>query len=54
MNGAELVQTDATRWYSELLFGDEQWTDYDFTVDAMRVGGAKLVLVVLPQYAARQ
>jgi Domain of Unknown Function (DUF1080)/Lectin C-type domain len=22
------------------LFGDDEWTDYDFTVDAMRVGGA--------------
>ena len=35
----ELVQTDAMGSYSEILFGDNQWTDYDFTVDAMRVGG---------------
>ncbi len=39
VDGGELVQADATRSYSELLFGDVQWTDYDFTVDAQRVGG---------------
>ena len=39
VEGDELVQTDATRPYSELLFGDNQWTNYDFTVDAMCGGG---------------
>ena len=39
VDGDELVQTDATRSYGELLFGDNQWTDYEFTVDAMRGGG---------------
>ncbi len=39
LEGDELVQTDAMGSYSELLFGDNQWTDYDFKVDAMRVGG---------------
>jgi serine/threonine protein kinase len=39
VKGEELVQTDAARWYNELFFGNEQWTDYDFTVDAMRDGG---------------
>ena len=34
-----MIQRDTTRWYNEILFGDDQWTDYDFTVDAMRVGG---------------
>ncbi len=35
----ELVQKDLTRWYNSILFGDDQWTDYDFSVDAMRIGG---------------
>jgi len=35
----ELVQKDLTRWYNSILFGDKQWTDYDFSVDAMRIGG---------------
>jgi serine/threonine protein kinase len=40
LDGDDLVQTDVTRWYNATLFGDDRWTDYDFTVDAMRVGGA--------------
>jgi serine/threonine protein kinase/formylglycine-generating enzyme required for sulfatase activity len=36
--GEELVQTDSARSFSELLFGDSEWTDYVFTVDVMRVG----------------
>jgi len=39
VEGNELVQTDLTRWYNSILFGDNQWTDYDFSVDAMRTGG---------------
>ena len=39
VEGDELVQTDATRSYTELLFGDKRWTDYDFMVDVMRGGG---------------
>ncbi|HKI19643.1 MAG TPA: DUF1080 domain-containing protein, partial [Isosphaeraceae bacterium] len=39
LEGKELVQPDLTRWYSSILFGDAQWTDYDFSVDAMRIGG---------------
>jgi len=34
----ELVQRDLTRWYSTIMFGDDQWTDYDIKVDAMQVG----------------
>jgi serine/threonine protein kinase len=37
VEGDELVQSDATKWSATLLFGDERWTDYDFTVDAMPV-----------------
>ncbi len=37
--GDELVQLDASQWSSALTFGDDQWTDYDFSVDAMRAGG---------------
>jgi serine/threonine protein kinase len=37
LNGDELVQTDTM--FSELLFGDDRWTDYEFKVDVMRVGG---------------
>ncbi len=38
VQGEELVQTDSARSFSELLFGDPEWTDYDFTVTAMRIG----------------
>ena len=39
LQGDDLVHTDENSWYNELLFGDDQWADYDFMVDAMRVGG---------------
>ena len=37
--GGELLQTNPSRVYSELMFGDDRWTDYDFSIDAMRVAG---------------
>jgi serine/threonine protein kinase len=37
----ELVQKDLTPWYSAIMFGDEQWTDCDFSVDAMQIGEGK-------------
>ncbi len=37
----ELVQRDLTRWYCTIMFGDDQWTDYDFQVNAMQVGEGK-------------
>src|SRR5262249_26016377 len=37
VDGDELVQTDVGKSYNVLMFGDHQWTAYDFTVDAMRV-----------------
>jgi hypothetical protein len=39
VDGSELVQSDLTKWNCALMFGDEGWTDYDFTVDALRTGG---------------
>ena len=40
VDGVELVQTSANEPSAVLMFGDERWTDYDFTVEAMRtVGG---------------
>ncbi len=39
VDGDELVQTDLAVQGLGLALGDERWTDYDFTVDAMRVGG---------------
>ena len=38
VDGGELIQSGNAESYSELLFGDDRWTDYDFTVDAMRAG----------------
>jgi serine/threonine protein kinase len=40
--GDELVQADVSKWTSAITFGDDQWTDYDFTADAMRIGGTGL------------
>ncbi len=37
--GDECVQSEATQRSSVMIFGDDQWTDCDFTVDAMRVEG---------------
>jgi serine/threonine protein kinase len=39
IEGDELIQTDAARSFSAILFGDTEWTDYDFTVTARRTGG---------------
>jgi serine/threonine protein kinase len=39
VEGNELVQTDTARPFNELLFGDTEWTDYEFTVTARRMGG---------------
>ena len=54
VEGNELFQTDVTRWYDALMFGDERWTDYDFTVDAMRTGGFEFLLVVPPEHRSGQ
>ena len=37
LDGDQLVQT-LKRPHQEMVFGDVRWTDYDFTVDAMRIG----------------
>ena len=37
--GDELVQVEASQSSSVIMFGDDQWTDYDCTIDAMRVAG---------------
>ncbi len=37
--GDELAQTDAGEHYALLEFGDENWTDYDYSVDVKRVSG---------------
>ncbi|MBX3399006.1 MAG: SUMF1/EgtB/PvdO family nonheme iron enzyme [Gemmataceae bacterium] len=37
--GDELAQTDAVEHYGLLEFGDENWTDYDYSVDVKRVSG---------------
>jgi serine/threonine protein kinase len=43
----ELVQADANARWPLLMFGDERWTDYDFTTDFMRLEGpADMSLVV--------
>ena len=39
IEGDDLVQTDAGVRSAVLMFGDERWTDYDFTVEAMRTIG---------------
>jgi serine/threonine protein kinase len=39
VEGNELIQADERAVDCLLSFGDEGWTDYDFTVDAMRVSG---------------
>ena len=40
--GRTLFRRTPTRSSSELLFGDPEWTDYDFTVTAMRIGGGEI------------
>ena len=39
VEGDELVQSDADREFAYLWFGDSNWTDYDYSVDVMRVEG---------------
>jgi hypothetical protein len=39
VEGDEVVQADQNAFNCYLSFGDKKWTDYDFTVDAMRVSG---------------
>ena len=41
--GNELLQTDTKTQFCHLLFGDTNWRDYDFSVDAMRVEGNEQV-----------
>ena len=36
----ELIQTDADAENCVLVFGDPEWTDYDFTFDAVKTGGS--------------
>jgi hypothetical protein len=38
-NENELIQSDFMNMFSIISFGDENWTDYDFSVSAMRVKG---------------
>ena len=52
LEGDELLQTTRMGSYSELFFGDIQWTDYDFTVDAMHSRRGELILFVLPQHGS--
>ena len=40
VQGDELLETEEHVYWPCLLFGDEQWTDYDFTVDLMRLSGS--------------
>jgi hypothetical protein len=35
----ELVHTNLANPYPAIVFGDERWTDYDFSVDLMRLDG---------------
>jgi hypothetical protein len=39
IEGDELVQSDSETEFSYLMFGDLNWTDYDYSVDVMRVEG---------------
>src|SRR5439155_24800571 len=39
VQGGELVQSDAATANCLLLFGDPDWTDYDFTFDAVKTDG---------------
>ncbi len=40
VQGDELIQTEGRVHWPCLMFGDDEWTDYDFTVELMRVHGA--------------
>src|SRR5262249_4781097 len=37
--GDQLVQSDKQSQFSEIVFGDFEWADYDFSAQAMRVEG---------------
>jgi len=39
VQGDELMQIDGRFPWPYLMFGNDQWTDYDFTVDLMRIYG---------------
>ena len=41
--GDELLQTDTKTQFCHLMFGDTNWRDYDFSVDALRVEGNEQV-----------
>jgi serine/threonine protein kinase len=45
--GDELLQTDAGVHWPFLTFGDESWTDYDFSVDLMRLQGIQACFLVV-------
>ena len=45
--GEELIQSDAATSFPILMFGDDRWTDYDFTADFLRTGGAADVSLVV-------
>ena len=49
VQGNELVQTDGRAHWPCLMFaaGDDQWTDYDVTVDLMRIHGNQVVNLVV-------
>jgi hypothetical protein len=39
VDGDQLIQTDAAMAYPDIYFGDYEWTDYDFSVQARRYAG---------------
>jgi uncharacterized protein (TIGR03067 family) len=39
IRGDRLIQSDAGVMWPVLMFGDDRWTDYDFSVDLMRTQG---------------
>ena len=47
MQGDELMQTEGRVNWPCLMFGDDQWTDYDFTVDLMRIHGIEAACLVV-------
>ena len=47
VQGDELMQTEGRVHWPCLMFGDDQWTDYDFTVDLMRIHGIEAACLVV-------
>ena len=47
VQGDELMQIDGRFPWPCLMFGDDQWTDYDFTVDLMRLHGIEAAYLVV-------